>query len=129
MHWKPASAELSELLEAAVGPYPCQKRQMFGCPAYFLNGNMFTGIHQDSIILRLSGPDKAELLGGPADATPFEPMPGRQMKEYVVVLDGVYGSPARLEEWLTRSFQYVSSLPPKEPKSKTTNKTGDRKKK
>ncbi|MDP2663827.1 MAG: TfoX/Sxy family protein [Dehalococcoidia bacterium] len=127
MRWKPASVELSELLEAAVGPYPCLKRQMFGCPAYFLNGNMFAGIHQDNMILRLSEPDKAELLGDPAGAVPFEPMPGRPMKEYVVVPDAIYGNPSRLEQWLTRSFQYVSSLPPKEAKSKSN--TGGRKKK
>lgn len=119
MGWKPASAEMSELLDAAVAPLSCQKKKMFGYPVYFLNGNMFTGIHQDNIILRLSDSDRTTILAAEGDAAPFEPMPGRPMKEYVVLLEPIRSDPEKLEGWLNRSYTYVSSLPPKEAKSKS----------
>lgn len=119
MRWKPASPELSELLDVAMGSFPCQKKKMFGYPAYFLNGNMFTGIHQDSIILRLSERDRSRILENPVDAAPFEPMPGRPMKEYVVLLDSVYDNSEMLDEWLRRSYEYAAYLPPKEAKRKS----------
>lgn len=118
MAWKPASPELSELLDAAVASFPCDKKKMFGYPVYFVNGNMFTGIHQDNITLRLSEKDRSAILANADDAAPFEPMPGKPMKEYVVLLEAIYAEPARLEQWLARSFAYVSSLPPKEPKTR-----------
>ena len=52
---------MSELLADALGPFPAEKRQMFGFPAYFVNGNMFTGVFEDVIILRLADPDREEL--------------------------------------------------------------------
>ena len=43
-------------------PFDCQKKFMFGAPTYFLNGNIFTGIHGDTIIIRLSEKDRKEIL-------------------------------------------------------------------
>ena len=44
MKWEKCSTELSDILAAAMTMVPAQKRMMFGCPAYFYNGNMFTVI-------------------------------------------------------------------------------------
>src|SRR5215471_13018810 len=60
------------------------RRQMFGYPAAFANGNLFMGLYQDSMILRLSADDRPKFLVL-AGARAFEPMPGRPMREYVVV--------------------------------------------
>ena len=59
------------------------KRKMFGYPCRFVNGNLFMGLHNKNMILRLAEKDRADFvkLGG----KPFEPMPGRIMKEYVIV--------------------------------------------
>jgi hypothetical protein len=38
--------------EVMPGP-PATKRKMFGFPAGFVNGNMFMGLFEDSMILRL----------------------------------------------------------------------------
>ncbi len=35
---------------------------MFGCPAYFANGNMFAGVHQSSLMLRLPEDERAEVV-------------------------------------------------------------------
>ena len=43
-------------------------------------------------------------------------MPGRPMREYLVVPAPILGSDARLEEWLGKAAAYTRSLPPKPPK-------------
>jgi len=113
MAWKPAPAELCELIHSALAGFDCQKK-MFGYPAYFVNGNMFTGLHEDRVILRLSQQDREAILAGGKKAVQFEPMPGRPMKQYVVVLEPVYKDPVLFHEWLDRSFKYAASLPAKE---------------
>jgi TfoX/Sxy family transcriptional regulator of competence genes len=51
---------------------------------------------------------------------PFEPMKGRVMKEYVVLPDSLYNDPEKFNELLSRSYEYVSSLPVKPKKKKET---------
>lgn len=114
MAWKPAPAELVELMDSALEPFLCLKKKMFGYPAYFVNGNMFTGLHEDRVILRLCPRDREAILVDGSKSIQFEPRPGRPMKEYVVLLQPIYQYPAVFKEWLDRSFNYASSLPPKE---------------
>ena len=118
MAWKPAPSELIEFIDSAIVAFDCQRKKMFGYPAYFVNGNMFAGLFEDKIIVRLSPEDRELILAGSEEAIRFEPMPGRPMKEYVVLLEPVFRDPKRMNEWLGRSFQYTSSLQPKEPRGK-----------
>lgn len=101
-------------LAALVGD--ADRRQMFGYPSCVLRGNMFMSLYEENLILRLSEDDRAEFrerFAGPA----FEPMPGRPMKEYVVVPPAmVYGD--EVHEWVRRSHAYADHLPPKTPKKK-----------
>jgi TfoX/Sxy family transcriptional regulator of competence genes len=120
--WKKVSVELSELLEQSLQDFDCQKRMMFGCPAYFVNNNMFTGVHQDNIILRLSEDGQTEIRSKYDEASPFEPMKGRVMKEYVVLPEVLYSDSEDLNQWLNKSYEYVLSLPPKQRKTKSKNK-------
>jgi len=60
------------------------RRQRSGCPVWVLRSNMFMGLHEDSIILRLAAEDRDEFLSRD-DSGLVEPMPGRPMKEYVIV--------------------------------------------
>lgn len=41
MTWKKVSPELCALLEKVLMSYDCRNKPMFGCPAYFVNNNMF----------------------------------------------------------------------------------------
>ncbi len=118
MKWKKVSPHLCRLLDKALVPYHAEKKQMFGCPAYFVNGNMFAGVHQDSLFVRLSAPDRQELFDTCDEAARFEPMAGRIMREYVVLPESLAGDPQQFDKWLQRSFRYVSSLPMKEKKGK-----------
>ena len=49
---------------------------MFGYPAYFINGNMFAGIHGEKLFLRLSDADMADIMKNCKDVNAFEPMLG-----------------------------------------------------
>ena len=53
MAWKKVSPEMCDLLEEALAGFDKDKRQMFGCPAYFINDNWFAGVHEDNVLIRL----------------------------------------------------------------------------
>jgi TfoX/Sxy family transcriptional regulator of competence genes len=111
MAWKKSPPELIAAFEKARPRDPAVKsRPMFGYPALFLNGNMFAGTYQDKIVVRF-GEDRA--LAGAKTAKTFEPMPGRPMKDYLVVPDPVVRSPATLRAWVDHARSYAKSLPPK----------------
>jgi TfoX/Sxy family transcriptional regulator of competence genes len=115
--WKKASPELGLLLEAAVAPFDCQKKMMFGAPVWTLGGNMFAGVHGDNIFIRLSEADRRHIAAEVEGAVPFEPMPGRTMTEYIAVPPSLYRNPPEFNGWLTRSHEYVQSLAPKKTKT------------
>ncbi len=107
MPWKKSPPELIAAFEKAV-PKDARvaKRPMFGYPALFVNGNMFAGTYQDRVVVRLPEDQRT-------GHRPFEPMPGRPMREYVVVPADVVAKPASLRAWLARGLAYAATLPPK----------------
>lgn len=118
MPWKKVPPENAELLARVVPNIPdAELKKMFGCPAYFVNGYMFTGAHQDDFILRLSQEDQDEIFQLPGTRI-FDPMEGRPMKDYVLLPPSVYGNKDEFTRWLERSAAYTRSLPPKEKKPK-----------
>lgn len=120
--WQSAPMEHIRLFQEMLQAFPpVQMRQMFGYPCAFLQGQMFTGLFQDSFILRLSAEDRAQFLRLDG-ALPFEPMPGRPMKEYVVLPERLLTQKETLHRWLEKAFAYAGSLPAKEPKRKTIPK-------
>ena len=123
--WSKSPPELVALFESVFPGPPALSRQMFGYPAGFVNGNMFMGLHQENMVLRLPDGPRAELLAMQGAAT-FEPMAGRPMKEYVTVPSSLLASPEELEPWVARALAYGSSLPPKAARRKA--KPGARRK-
>jgi TfoX/Sxy family transcriptional regulator of competence genes len=116
MPWKKSPPALIEAFDAALPRDPrAERRSMFGYPCAFVHGQMFTGLHEDRMIVRLDDRGRTELLAIPG-AEPFEPLPGRLMKEYVVVPPRIVESGLALREWVERAFAYALSLPPKEKK-------------
>ena len=116
--WKPAPADLVATFERVAGGLSgVELRKMFGYPAAFVGGNMFTGLHEDRMILRLGEEDRTVLLRE-QDARIFEPMPGRPMREYVVVPEALLRSAPKLLGWLRRAEAYARTLPPKSSKKK-----------
>lgn len=84
---------------------------MFGYPAAFTGGKLFAGLHQENFIIKLSEADRRRLSA--LGAQPFEPMPGRRMREYVVLPPSVLSDRTALQRWLLRSLAYVASSPKK----------------
>ena len=112
------SEELMRFLEEALRGVDCQYRKMFGYPTYFINNNMFAGAHHEGLFLRLSSEDREIAMSEHDEIVPFEPMPGRIMKEYVVIPEHIYTDTEVFSDLLARSVDYVSSLPPKEKRKR-----------
>jgi len=87
---------------------------MFGCPSGFIGGNLFCGVFEDKLFVRLAEGDRNKLLAEEG-AEPFDPMGGRPMREYVVFpsewLEG--GDDEVLRSWMAKAASYARSLPPK----------------
>jgi TfoX/Sxy family transcriptional regulator of competence genes len=114
---KKSEDELVELVKQNLIDVDYVEKKMFGKFAYFINRNMFTGVHQSYLFLRLSSEDREEALSQ-VGITVFEPRAGLIMREYVVLTDAILSNRPILTELFQKSVSYVSSLPPKEPKKK-----------
>ena len=90
-------------------------RPMFGNEAAFVNGNMFMGLYGNGMFVRLSEEDRAEFLEG-KNATLFEPMKGRPMKEYVMIPAQLYGDAEAVRPWIARSLSWAAKIPKKAKK-------------
>jgi TfoX/Sxy family transcriptional regulator of competence genes len=116
----PAPAAVVNLFHSTIEGLPeVELRKMFGYPCAFFHGQMLAGVFQDRIMLRLSDEDRPKFLKLPG-AKPFEPMPGRVMREYVELPPDIMNSPAALKRWVTRGLTYVATLPPKTKKARST---------
>jgi TfoX/Sxy family transcriptional regulator of competence genes len=116
--WRKSSPEMVAKLDVLLKQIPeAERRVMFGFPCAFLHGNMFTGLYQEQMFFRLAATDKAEFLKLPG-ATPFEPVKGRVMREYVTVPQSMLEDEVQLKTWLARSLMYALSLPVKVKKAR-----------
>jgi len=114
MKLTPAPVELVAVFGAMLPvDHRVERRKMFGgYPCCFTGGHMFMGLFQDHMMLRLSEEDRTALIA--KGGSIFEPTPGHLMKEYVVVPPSVLENQNALRDWVSRSFSYGLSLPPKE---------------
>ncbi len=124
MAWTKSPESLVELFDSVLPTETgVERRQMFGYPCAFVNGNMFMGLHQQNMILRLA-PDDRELFIATYGTKLFDPMGGRPMKEYPVVPDGMMDDDSLLRDWIGKSLSYAGSLPKKvkKPRKKPASK-------
>ena len=116
MDWKKTPPEVAAKFDRAAPTDPkVVRKPMFGYPALFLNGNMFAGTFQDKIVARMAEDARERALK--AGAKQFAPMPGRPMKEYVVVPATDVAKPAALAKWVAQAHAYAKTLPAKEKKA------------
>lgn len=123
MKLRKSPQELIDLFSRVMPGPPAIQRQMFGYPAGFVNGNMFMGLFQEDMILRLGETGRNELLKIPG-AKNFEPMPGRPMREYIVVPPDVIKNSAKLASWVAKALAYGESLKPKAKPAKKVKSSG-----
>lgn len=113
------SPELTARFQAIVPDAPgVERKQMFGMPAAFVNGNMFAGLFEENMLVRLDEAGRAELEA--AGGTEFAPM-GRPMKEYRTVPPAQISDDAAVSAWIERALAFASAMPPKQPKAKTSS--------
>jgi TfoX/Sxy family transcriptional regulator of competence genes len=106
--------QTKELFASVVPDDPrVTTRPMFGNVAAFVNGNMFAGLHGNDLFVRLPEDVRTDLIAQ-GIGQPFQPMPGRPMREYVVLPSEWHATPDRLREWMDRAMQGTAALPPKE---------------
>src|SRR5260370_35864658 len=113
---KPAPEKWQKAFDRSL-PKGVQRRKMFGYAAAFVGGNMAAGLYEDGLVLRLSASEVETLIA--KGGRPFEPMPGRIMRGFVLAPDAFAEDVAELRAWLDRAIAFASSLPPKAPKART----------
>jgi len=87
------------------------RKNMFGGVCHLLKGNMFCGVYQDFLILRL-GPDQAGKALQMSAVRPFD-ITGKPMKGWVMVVQDEFHSDNDLEQWLLKARNFAAALPPK----------------
>lgn len=114
--WRKSPDDLVALFYAALPDDPrVERRKMFGYPCAFIGGNLFTGLHQENVIVRLAENDRLDAVGKKG-VRMFEPMSGRPMREYIVLPEAALASRTELATWLRRALSYAASLPAKTKK-------------
>jgi hypothetical protein len=104
--------ELVERFSAVLDGYPgAVRKKMFGYPAAFVGGNMATGLFADRWVVRL--PDAEIEAAKAAGAGPFEPMPGKPMKAFVVIPAADVTDDAAIRRWVERGLAHAGSMPAK----------------
>jgi TfoX/Sxy family transcriptional regulator of competence genes len=120
MPWRKPSESLGALLGELAAEKPgTEPRKMFGCPCWFVGGNMFAGVHESTMILRLSEDDRAAAAKKFDGCGPFTPMENRPMREYVAVPERSIASKRAVAPWVDKAHAFASSLPPKASKRVT----------
>lgn len=117
MKLKKSSPALAAHFDKSLPDDPrAQRRQMFGYPAAFANGNMFAGLFEETCVVKLPEAER-ETLRSRHGGTPFEPMPGRPMKAFTVLPEAILRDGKAFTAWLTRGLAYAAALPPKAKKA------------
>jgi len=111
---KPSPGSIARFRAALAAQPSAVERMMFGCPCAFVGGNMTAGLYGDDWFVRLPAEERAGLLAEDG-ARPFAPMPGRPMREYVVLPSSVVADDAALAHWLARAVTFALTLPAKRP--------------
>jgi len=127
MEMPKASDEDKARFRSLVPGHPdVEVKPMFGNLGAFVNGNMFAGLFGPTIGIKLSPEDREELEGsertvpfGPAE----RPMGGYTGLPEMWNEEGD-GDDARAKAWIHKAFEYISTLPPKEPKATKARSAG-----
>lgn len=110
--WEAPKPELVARFDACLPSAPgIERRRMFGCPCAFVNGNMFTGLHEQRLIMRLGERERAAALRE-AGVGPFVAL-GRTMREYVAFERAIERTPEEITAWMRKALAFAQSLPPK----------------
>jgi len=118
MKWRKAPEDLKTTLDLAMQGIGAEKRMMFGFPAYFINTNMFIGLFEDKLFIRLPDQLREATERRTGALKHLEPMPGRPMREYFVLPQSFYSTEKDFRALIAAAAAHARSLPAKVKKSK-----------
>ena len=122
MAWTKSPKGLADLFTVCLPERPgLERRQMFGYPSAFVNGNMFAGLFQDVAFARLP-PGLRDALDAEYGVRHFEPRPGRPMRAYTGLPEERVEDEARYAEVLQAAYAFAAALPPKAKKARKPRK-------
>jgi TfoX/Sxy family transcriptional regulator of competence genes len=113
MKWVKAPDALKAHIDTLMQGADCEKRPMFGYPAYFINKNLFAGLFQDKLFVRLSPEQVTSLSKSYPALANLEPMPGRPMKAYYVIPEKLHEHKGKMGKLVAEAAGYCRSLPEK----------------
>jgi TfoX/Sxy family transcriptional regulator of competence genes len=117
MGFKKPTIGLAEYHASLTRGYACAPKKMFGCQVFFVNNNMWTGVYEDGVMLRLPQEKLKQIMDENDEAGPFTPL-GRTMKEYAYITEPLLNDREFMQKWLEISYEYVSAMEPKAEKPK-----------
>jgi len=86
-------------------------KKMFGGVCHLIGGNMFCGVHKDSLVLRLGEETSREAMAT-KHVRQFD-ITGRPMKGWVMVSEKGYKNDKDLKDWLEKARKFAKTLPAK----------------
>jgi TfoX/Sxy family transcriptional regulator of competence genes len=107
-----ADNNVKSIFDRLIKDIDCSIKKMFGYPAAFIKGNMFTGAFANRIFFRVRKEDQDSWKRKYSALRDFEPVKGRTMNEYLEI-DGKEENFDIMSEIIVASQKYMESLPEK----------------
>ena len=108
----PYNEKIDERIKKIVSSWKnTEAIEMFGGIGHLLNGNMFSGVYKDYLILRL-GEENAEKAFELPFVKPFD-ITGKSMKDWVIVESEGFADDEELGGLLDKAKEFVLTLPSK----------------
>jgi TfoX/Sxy family transcriptional regulator of competence genes len=108
----PCDERLAERVRLVAGKRRgVSEKKMFGGIAFLLRGNMFCGVVEQQLMVRV-GPDAYAQALARAHAREMD-FTGRPLKGMVYVEPAGVRSPEHLRSWIERGLRFVETLAPK----------------
>ena len=117
---KPTPAATKAFQDAFPDDARAVKKKMFGMDAAFVNGNMFAGVFEKGVTLRL-GKARVDALLGEEGFYPFMPG-GRTWPEYAIADADTWTGTEALSDWVLEALEYTAKMPAKQEKPKKAKK-------
>ena len=112
---KPTTDAVTRFKTAVPDDPRVSLRPMFGNLAAFANGYLFTGLFGDDVFVRQDDAGQARIVAD--GGGPFAPMPGRPMRDYVMLPSSSTHDATALSTAIAESLAHTMALPPKPPKA------------
>ena len=108
----PYNEELDARIKKVVAGWKnTTDKKMFGGVCHLISGNMFCGVHKDSLVLRLGEETSREAMAT-EHVRQFD-ITGRPMKGWVMVAEKGYKNDKDLKGWLEKARNFAKTLPAK----------------